>query len=137
MAAVPSPMAEATAAKTREAPSTVSHSTAVPDSVDSRRKSRNRRKHRGRRSRKSRSPYDFESSSESSPTSVSDLRSMIGVRDLLRLEVRDGGRRVSLESRGRRGLIVNKEVAVETSRDLGLWRTGLPPLAGAAGEGGE
>ena len=103
MAAVPPPRTEATAPKTREAPSTLSYSAAVPHSGDSRRKSRNRRKrHRGRRSWKSRSPYDFESSSESSSTSVSDLRSMIGVRDPLRLEVRDGSRRVSVESRGQK-----------------------------------
>ena len=93
MAAIPPPRAEATVPKIGEAPSTVSHCTALPDSGDSRRKSRNRRRrHRGRRLRKSRSPYDFESSSESSSTSVSDLRSMIGGRDPLRLEVRDGGR---------------------------------------------
>ena len=101
MATVPPPKAEATAPKTREVPSTVSQSTALPEFSDSGRKSQNRRRrHRGRHSWKSRSPYDFESSLESSSTSVSDLRSMIGVRDPLRLEVRDGGRRVSLESRG-------------------------------------
>ena len=102
MVAVPPPRAEATAPKTREAPSTVSQCTALPESSDSRRKSWNRRRrHRGRCSRKSRSPYDFESSSESSLTTVSDLRSMIGITDPLRLEVRDCGIGVSLESQGR------------------------------------